>query len=74
MMTPKFADVVEYVRTGEDDPEMKALLEQRHGRIAPDANMTIRFTSGLIEGYSPRDAVVYLPQTTLTGLIEKDTG
>ena len=28
MMTPKFADVVEYVRTGEDDPEMKALLEQ----------------------------------------------
>ena len=28
MMTPKFIDVVEYVRTGEDDPEMKELLEQ----------------------------------------------
>ena len=28
MMTPKFTDVVEYVRTGEDDPEMEILLEQ----------------------------------------------
>ena len=28
MMTPKFIDVVEYVRTGEDDSEMKKLLEQ----------------------------------------------
>jgi hypothetical protein len=36
--------------------------------------VTIRFTSGFFEGYSPRDAVVFLPQTTLTGLIEKDQG
>lgn len=28
MMTPKFTDVVDYVRTGENDPEMKELLEQ----------------------------------------------
>lgn len=28
MMTPKFTDVVEYVRTGEDDSEMRTLLEQ----------------------------------------------
>ena len=28
MMTPKFEDVVDYVRTGEDDPEMKELLAQ----------------------------------------------
>ena len=28
MMTPKFTDVVEYVKAGEDDPEMKELLEQ----------------------------------------------
>lgn len=53
---------------------LEALLEQKHGRLAPDANITIRFTSGAFEGYSPRDAVYYLPQTTLTGLIEKDRG
>ena len=28
MMTPKFTDVVEFVRGGEDDPEMEALLKQ----------------------------------------------
>lgn len=53
---------------------LAARLEQTQGRLAPDANVTIRFTSGAFEGYSPRDAVSYLPQTTLTGLIEKDEG
>jgi hypothetical protein len=53
---------------------INALLKQQQGRIAPDANSTIRFTYGFIKGYTPRDAVFYLPQTTLTGVIEKDTG
>ena len=53
---------------------LKALLEQKNGRLAPDANATLRFTYGLVEGYRPRDAVRYLPQTSLTGLIEKDKG
>lgn len=53
---------------------LEALLIQKQGRIAPDANSTIRFTYGFFEGYSPRDAVYFLPQTTLTGVIEKDTG
>ena len=53
---------------------LAGLLEKREGRIAPDANSTIRFTYGFIEGYSPRDAVYYEPQTTLGGVIEKDTG
>ncbi len=53
---------------------LAALLEKRQGQLAPDANVTIRFTSGAFEGYSPRDAVVYLSQTTLTGMIEKDEG
>jgi hypothetical protein len=52
----------------------KALLEMNEGKLAPDANSTIRFTYGPVEGYSPRDAVLYLPQTTLRGVIEKDTG
>ncbi len=51
-----------------------ALLEKTEGRLAPDANSTIRFTYGFIEGYSPRDAVRYLPQTTLKGVIEKHRG
>ena len=52
----------------------EALLERSQGRFAPDANGTIRFTYGPVEGYSPRDAVYYEPQTTLTGVIEKETG
>jgi hypothetical protein len=64
---------------GQEHLELKkvydeALIEQKKGRIAPDANSTIRFTYGFIKGYHPRDAVYYLPQTTLGGVIEKDTG
>ncbi|MFW6124318.1 MAG: S46 family peptidase, partial [Acidobacteriota bacterium] len=64
---------------GQERKELKklylaVLLEKEEGRIAPDANSTIRFTYGFIEGYSPRDAVYYEPQTTLSGVIEKDTG
>jgi len=53
---------------------LEALLEQKQGRIAPDANSTIRFTYGFFQGYTPRDAVYFAPQTTLTGIIEKDQG
>jgi len=31
-------------------------------------------TFGKIEGYAPRDAVRYAPQTTLAGVVAKDTG
>ncbi|MDH7575119.1 MAG: S46 family peptidase [Candidatus Saccharicenans sp.] len=51
-----------------------ALLEMKEGKMAPDANGTIRFTYGPVIGYSPRDAVVYKPITTLTGVMEKETG
>jgi hypothetical protein len=37
MMTPKFEDVVEYVRGGADDPEMEALLDQH-----PDGDELLR--------------------------------
>ena len=42
--------------------------------IAPDANSTIRFTSGPVKGYSPKDAVYYNPISTLKGVLEKDSG
>jgi Peptidase S46 len=64
---------------GQERSELKkvyeaALLERSGGQLAPDANGTIRFTYGPVKGYYPRDAVYYLPQTTLKGVIEKDTG
>jgi hypothetical protein len=37
----------------------------------PDANSTLRLTYGYVKGYSPRDAVYYLPITSLRGMIEK---
>ena len=53
---------------------IKGLLEMTNNSIAPDANSTIRFTSGPIKGYVPKDAVYYNPISTLKGLIEKDSG
>ncbi len=42
--------------------------------IAPDANGTLRVTFAHVEGYRPRDGVRMEPQTTLSGVIEKNTG
>jgi len=53
---------------------MAAMLEMHKGKIAPDANASIRFTYGYIKGYHPRDAVTYRSQTTLQGIMEKETG
>lgn len=44
------------------------------GRLAPDANGTLRVAFGTVEGYAPRDAVWYEPQTTIRGVLEKNTG
>jgi len=51
-----------------------AILEMKKGAYPPDGNGTIRFTYGPVLGYQPRDAVHYLPQTTVKGVVEKDTG
>jgi hypothetical protein len=40
----------------------------------PDANGTLRFTYGRIQGYSPRDGIYLSPMTTVAGLLEKNTG
>jgi hypothetical protein len=42
--------------------------------VAPDANGTLRVSFGHLQGYQPRDAVVFEPQTTLGGVLEKHTG
>jgi hypothetical protein len=52
-----------------------ALLQKlRKGRVYPDANGTLRVTFGRVQGYSPRDCVQYAAQTTLRGVVEKETG
>ena len=41
---------------------------------APDANRTLRVTYGKVLGVPARDGLVYSPQTTLAGVVEKATG
>ncbi|MCB9298217.1 MAG: S46 family peptidase [Lewinellaceae bacterium] len=48
--------------------QMEVFAEKR---FYPDANSTLRFTYGQVDGYSPRDAVRYEPQTYLDGVMEK---
>jgi hypothetical protein len=53
---------------------MQALLEKAGGLLAPDANSTLRVTYGQVKGVSSRDGLIYKPQTTLQGIVEKHTG
>jgi hypothetical protein len=53
---------------------MQAFMTWKGGTLYPDANGTIRLTYGTVKGYVPRDAVIYKYITTLTGVIEKNTG
>ncbi|MDX6610964.1 MAG: hypothetical protein QOD75_150 [Blastocatellia bacterium] len=52
----------------------KGMSEMQGTTPYPDANRTLRFTYGEVKGYVPHDAAIYLPFTTLSGVIEKDTG
>lgn len=74
-----------YVKQRDKDKERDGKLNQRYGslieiqRLAeaseflPDANATLRLTVGKVEAYSPIDAIVKKPITTLDGLLEKTT-
>ncbi len=53
---------------------MIAYNESLDKAIYPDANSTLRVTFGSVKGYSPADAVMYTPFTTLMGILQKDTG
>ena len=53
---------------------MEALLTKAGGLVAPDANSTLRVTYGQILGVDSRDGLHYKPQTTLAGIVEKNTG
>lgn len=52
-----------------------ALRAKREGRLAPDANSTLRVTYGTVRGYRPSpDAELYYPFTRLSGMVKKHTG
>jgi hypothetical protein len=53
---------------------VRGISEMRGGIPYPDANRTLRFTYGNVEGYIPHDAAIYQAFTNLSGVIEKDTG
>ena len=56
-------------------PEWRRAVIAHAGKpVAPDANSTLRVSIAHVKGYVPRDGVVYTPQTTLAGMIEKHTG
>lgn len=57
------------------NPQMiAAFRELKLGPAYPDANGTMRLTYGSIKGYSPADASHFACFTTLTGVVEKETG
>jgi hypothetical protein len=49
----------------------EALLALSGGAVSPDANGTLRVAYGQIMGVPARDGLLYLPQTTLQGIVEK---
>jgi len=53
---------------------MEALLARAGGLVAPDANSTLRVTFGQVKGVRAKDGLLYEPQTTLQGIVEKHTG
>jgi hypothetical protein len=53
---------------------MQAMLDRAGGVLAPDANSTLRVTYGQVKGVESRDGLIYKPQTTLEGILEKHTG
>ena len=55
-------------------PEWRRAVIAHAGKpVAPDANATLRVSFAHVKGYAPRDGVVYTPQTTLRGVVDKHT-
>jgi len=76
----------EYLEMEETNRARKGQLDELQAKLVdirqeflgqqfiPDANGTLRLTYGRVEGYEPRDAVIYKPFTTVQGVVEKTTG
>jgi len=53
---------------------LEAWMAWKGPDIYPDANRTLRLTYGEVKSYDARDAVHYKYETTLGGVMEKETG
>ncbi len=75
-----------YTKLREADKAREGRLGQLYGALVdvkqlhlatqfiPDANGTLRLTSGRVRAYSPEDAIIKTPISTLRGVVEKTTG
>lgn len=75
-----------YIKMRDQDKAREGRLGQLYGALVdikqqflaqsfiPDANSTLRLTSGRVRAYSPEDAITKQPITTLKGVIDKTTG
>ncbi len=75
-----------YLEMRELDKEREGRLSRLYGSLievkqqflatdfVPDANATLRLTCGRVRSYSPEDAVIKTPITTLSGVLDKTTG
>jgi peptidase S46-like protein len=52
----------------------RAVIAHAGHPVAPDANGTLRVSFAHIQGYRPKDGMWMQPQTTVGGVVEKDTG
>lgn len=70
-ITPEFNRITEQINHLQMK-YMKALMEVFPDfRFFPDANSTLRLTYGYVNGYKPKDAIYYLPNSYFTGVMEK---
>jgi len=53
---------------------LRAVMAHAGNPIAPDANGTLRVSFAHVQGYNPKDGVRMEPQTTVAGILEKQTG
>jgi hypothetical protein len=75
-----------FLKLREKEKEREGKLNQLYGDLIevqqlresssflPDANGTLRLTVGRVESYSPADAILKTPITTVDGLLEKTSG
>ena len=52
----------------------RAVLAHAGKPVAPDANGTLRVSFAHVQGYAPRDGLRATAQTTLAGIVQKNTG
>ncbi|MBL8226996.1 MAG: S46 family peptidase [Bryobacterales bacterium] len=56
-------------------PKWRRAVAAHAGKpVAPDANRTLRVSFAHVKGYTPRDGMRFVPFTTLSGILQKNTG